>query len=661
MRILYSLVSRRASFSLHLNNLAVVVLLLALAACSRGGLNTGIPSVQPASPALNTAHPPQGTATLIPTPEPSRLLTICLVSEPRSLFLYDAVSTSEQSVLAAIYDGPIDLKNFTAQPVILEKLPSLSSGDALLQAVQVGTGDLIVDAQGDLTILGEGVLYRPSGCTEWACAQYYKGTDPVQMDQLVLHFRLLPGLQWSDGNPLTAADSVYSYEVAHSLYPSALPDRISRTASYKALDELTVEWMGIPGFIDGLYQAKFFSPLPQHAWASIPVTELPEAEIASRMPMGWGAYVIDEWVAGDHISLHANPLYFRAGEGLPYFDNLVYRFVSDSHAAQSAVLAGECDLVDQVAGFETQAEALLQLRDEGRISLVFQTAFAWDVLEFDLSPLEPDRPAFFAGREVRQALAMCIDRQALVESLSGGQMQVADLYVPPVHPMYNPQVQHTTFDPQAASDQLTSAGWLDADNAPSTPRIAGGVAGVADGTTFRVQYLVSDDAERQAAAQMIQEDLQQCGIQVVILSQPAQDYLAAGPAGPVFGRQFDLAQFAWMTAQEPPCSLYLTNEIPGPYPDYPKGWSGVNASGYSSPQYDQACLDALSSLSDMPQHTDKHAEAQAIFAEDIPALPLYWHYRVVMGRPDMCGLPPEAVTDSIFSGLELFNYGEGCP
>jgi len=258
-------------------------------------------------------------------------------------------------------------------------------------------------------------------------------------------------------------------------------------------------------------------------------------------------------------------------------------------------------------------------------------------------------------------VAMCIDRQALVDRLSGGQLQVADLYVPPPHPLYNPDTKHYPFDPQAASDLLTASGWLDTDDDPTTPRIAQGIEGVADGTLFTVQFLVSDEAERKAAAQMIQADLQECGIQVEILSQSAEAYLAAGPDGPVFGRQFDMAQFAWMTAIEPPCSLYLTNEIPGPYPDYLKGWGGVNASGYSNPQYDVACLDALYSLPDMPQHIEKHAEAQAIFAEDLPALPLYWHYRVVVGRPDMCGLPQEAVSESIFSDLEIFNYGEGCP
>ena len=62
----------------------------------------------------------------------------------------------------------------------------------------------------------------------------------------------------------------------------------------------------------------------------------------------------------------------------------------------------------------------------------------------------------------------------------------------------------------------------------------------------------------------------------------------------------------------------------------------------------------------MPQHAEKHAEAQAIFAEDLPALPLFWHYRVILGRPDLC-VSQQAVTDNIFSDFELFNYGEGCP
>jgi peptide/nickel transport system substrate-binding protein len=646
---------------MHLKNLIVVVLLLGLVACNKGGLApVNLPIQQPTQTA--TATPPTpAVAPATPTLPPSRLLSICLVQEPRSLFLYNAVSSSEQSVLSAIYDGPIDTKDYIAQPVILERLPSVAGGDALLQAVPVSPGDLIVDALGNLVNLGDGVFYKPAGCSELACAQTYSGSEPVELDQLVLQFRLLAGLQWSDGEPLTAADSLYSYEIASSLYPSAVPERVSRTASYEVLDNQTVEWTGLPGFIDGLYQAKFFPPLPQHAWAGIPAAELPSDEAASRKPIGWGAYVIDEWVTGDHITLHANPLYFRAGEGLPHFNNLVYRFVSDSHEAQLAVMAGECDLAEQVSGFEAQAAALLQMRDEGRISLAIQSGYAWEVLEFNLSPLSADRPAYFASRDVRQAVAMCIDRQALVDRISAGQMQVADLYVPGEHPLYNSQAKQYALDVQAASELLAASGWLDSDNDPSTPRIAQGVGNVPDGTPFAVQYLVSGEEERQAVAQMIQANLKQCGIQVEAIIQPVEDYLAAGPGGPVFGRQFDLAQFAWMNAVEPPCSLYLTSEIPGPYPDFPKGWGGVNASGYSNPLYDAACLEALNSLPGTPQHQEKHTEAQAIFAVDLPNLPLYWHSRVVIGRPDLCNLEPGMAIGNIFSSLESFNYGEACP
>ncbi len=169
MRIPSNSVSRRASVSMQFKILMIVPLLIGLVACNQGRLNKVNPPTQQTTQASvispsQTQLPSQGV-TALPTLKPARLLTICLINEPRSLFLYDAVSTSEQSVLAAIYDGPIDIKNFIANPVILEKIPSLANGDALLQSVQVGTGDLIVDAQGNLTNLEDGVLYRPSGCT----------------------------------------------------------------------------------------------------------------------------------------------------------------------------------------------------------------------------------------------------------------------------------------------------------------------------------------------------------------------------------------------------------------------------------------------------------------------------------------------------------------
>src|SRR5690606_23568082 len=114
--------------------------------------------------------------------------------------------------------------------------------------------------------------------------------------------------------------------------------------------------------------------------------ELLSAEVSSRRPMGWGPYVVEEWTAGDHISLVRNPAYFRAAEGLPHFDRVIFRFMTSATEALEALLAGECDYVDETLGLEAQGEAqngqLLELQDAGRINLIFETGTAWEHADF---------------------------------------------------------------------------------------------------------------------------------------------------------------------------------------------------------------------------------------------------------------------------------------
>ncbi len=644
---------------LNLSNLLAVFLLVGLVACSQkpapSTVSLPTPPVSSSQPPTTNVTEPAPTATLLPVVR--RLLTVCLGREPGSLFYYDATSTSARDVLAAIYDGPVDIQNYIAHPVILEKIPSLMDGDAILKPVQVKPGDLLVDNSGNPVSLEAGVEYRPSGCSESTCAQSYEGDQPVQMDQLVLDFKLLPDIQWSDGTPLTSADSVYSYALARGLYPTAQPELILRTQSYQAKDDYSVEWIGLPGYQDGNYHSKFFTPLPQHAWHTYSIEELRTAEVSARKPLGWGAYIIDEWIAGDHISLHKNPLYYRAAENLPHFDDLVFRFVNNSDEALDALLAGECDFIDQTAMLDTQTPRLAELQKTGQVLAFYQMDAGWEQITFGITPIDNQRVQFFALKEVRQAVAMCIDRGALVTNQTLNAQLLLDSYVPPSHPLYNPNVQKYIFDLQNASSLLESVGWQDPDNDPTTPRIAQGVAGIPDGTSFEVAYLVSSDSRSQSDAQAIQDMLEKCGIRTNITAQQPGEYLAPGPDGPVFGRSFDLAQFAWTTSLEPPCNLYLTSEIPGPYPEFPKGWGGINAGGYSNPDYDQACTTALFSLPDSAQHRPEHLRSQVIFSGELPGLPLYLHYNVSVARPDFCNYTSESAMDSPLWNLETLDYG----
>ena len=220
-------------------------------------------------------------------------------------------------VQQAVYDGPIDSRTFDYQPVILEKLPSLADGDAILETVTVETGDLVVNDAGNPVTLEEGVLVQPAGCHDTECAIAYDGTS-VEMEQMVVMFKLFEGILWSDGEPLTSYDSIYSFDVNADPDTPATKYTIDRTASYDAPDDFTVVWRGLPGYRDSQYQINFWTPLPEHVWGDYTALELLEAEESSRMPLGWGAYVMDEWVAGDHITLHKNDLYWRADEGLPH-------------------------------------------------------------------------------------------------------------------------------------------------------------------------------------------------------------------------------------------------------------------------------------------------------------------------------------------------------
>jgi peptide/nickel transport system substrate-binding protein len=642
-------------------------LALSSVACNIAGVIQANPTMSATAAALPTA-----ASSVIPTPAPASLLTICMGQEPVSLFLYADSSLAARSVRQAIYDGPFDVLGYELTPVILQEIPVLENGGVRFEPITVQTSNIIVDSSGTLNKLSDGVVYQPAGCTDAACAVTYSGQAPVQIDQMVVRFRLRPGLLWSDGAPLTADDSVYSYEVARSLYPQARADLVAHTQSYQALDGVTVEWRGAPGYHPADFAENFFVPLPRHVWGGLQTEELLTAELTNRQPLGWGAYVIKEWTPGDHISLERNPNYFRRSEtgdsqGLPYFERLVFRFIPDRVQAVNALLAGECDYLDETLALDPTDAALRELEQSGRIHLAAASGTAWEHLDFGITPFDAQREGaplpFFQLKETRQAVAQCIDRQRLNAELFplAEITQVPDSYIPVDHPLFNPNIRRYLFDPQAAGALLEAAGWKDEDNDPTTPRQAQGIPGIPDGTPFEFRFLTTTETEKQHAAEIMQASLAKCGIRMQIDSRPWEEVFAAGPDGPIFGRNFSLAQFGWVTATEPPCFLYATSEIPGPYPAFPKGWGGANVSGYSNPAFDQACQAAQSALPGSPEYVQAQAQAQALFAEDLPALPLYLHLKMVAMRPDLCDVRLEPVADSALWNLESFLISDACP
>ncbi len=615
----------------------------------------------PPSTVVQTVEVPGPTMVVTATPEPTetpgpKTLTICQVGEPESLYLYGG-SYAARNVLQAIYDGPIDYPSFDFQPVILEKLPGVADGDAYFQTVTVQAGDRVVDIMGEPVTLAQGTQVFPDHtCRDAAnpeCVVTFDGNTPIEMEQMVVSWTLKDGVTWSDGEPVTADDSVYSYELAcHPDTPSS-KYVCDRTFSYAAAGKRTVVWIGLPGYMDDQYMLNFFSPLPQHLWEkqlrATPADLLSRAE-STRQPIGWGPFRITEWVQGDHIALERNPLYFRADEGLPRVDRLVFRFAPNPEGAVAMLMAGECDLALPGDGAESLLPFLKEAEGRGLLRLVTSVSNQGEHLEFGINPVATyRRPDFFEDVRVRQAFAHCIDRQAMVDEITLGFGQVADSYIPSQHPLYaGDRLIRWTYDPQMGRALLAQAGWAD-ENGDGVLE-AQNVTGIRVGTPFSVTLLtIQGDPQQEVIARMIRANLADCGVQVTIDSRPVRDFFADGPLGPIYGRQFDLTFFTWAIELAPPCYLYTTEEIP----DQANYWGGANASGFSNAEYDAVCRAARAALPGTFEYRENHAEAQRIFTEQLPSLPLFWRVRITVARPEVIGFIPGS-----FGEGELWNVEE---
>ncbi len=598
-----------------------------------------------------------------PVPPPPKTLIVCLDREPESLFIYgDAYLFGEtggeaRAVLEAIYDGPIDIMNYQAFPVILRELPSFEAGGARLEEITVAEYEVYLNPETlQPANLRLGNPYLPVGCTGAECIESYIGGE-VQMERLVVEFQLLPDLTWSDGEPLTASDSLFSFEIDSDRTIPTTKYLVDRTAAYEVIDETTIRWTGVPGYFDPEYATLFWKPLPQHLIGDLALEDLQSAELATRNPIGWGPYQIEEWQSGEQLLLVRNPNYFRAGEGLPTFDRLLFRFLkSDSTAAIQQLLTGECDLVDESLLGVSAAATLKQYAEEGRIKIAWAPAPEITRLDFNVAPVGRLGGEFFEEPRTRRALAHCIDREALLTDVLLGFGAIADSYLAPGNPVQPDGPGLPIYNPDAGRALLTEVGWIDTDDGEATPRIAFGVPGVALGTEFSVTLLTAEGELNDQTAVIIQTDLAACGVDVQVEAVDFSTLTAPYPDGPVFGRGFDAVLWSWPEWITPLCEMFAERELPTEKIPF-----GVNASGFNDLAYNQACERVLLGRVDVEEYMQALLDTQDIFVQALPGIPLYQAPRFVAFNNDICGVEVDSLAFSVLFGLEHFDTGAGCP
>ncbi len=613
------------TFRLMSRILGILLLAAFLAGCNFQA--TALPS-----PTKTENWQPTSTSTSTATLPPPKVLNICIAEEPVSLYRYSGQNNrASESIFAALYDGPFtwDAKQGTYAPSILSQYPNLENGLISLNPVAVEPGDLVVDATGEVVVFKPGVLVRPAGCQESACVVEWE-SGAFSMDQMSITYTLLPDLQWSDGEALLAEDLELSYTLAQQANLPTDAWALDRTTSFQAKDDQTVRWQGLPGFTTGNLRAFFWMPLPAHLLAGFDAEQVAAAPAAAQTPPGWGAYRLLNWESGKALHLEKNPYYFAGEDGLPAFDLLNFLIVSDVTQAMQMLSTGECDLLDSSYGLENLTKSALEdLTQTANLHIEFLESF--EQLVFGINPAAyddgysvwaGDRPDYFSDLRVRQAVAACLQPSALANAVLSEKLPAELL----------PQWQDWTtgLDAEALLDQ---AGWIDADDDPTTPRVAQGINGVFDMTPLSLSLLTSQAELDQQIGTWIVTRLGNCGIEVHWQSLPTAELYAPGPDGVLFGRQFDLALLSWQTAGQDPCRLYLSKAVPSA----DNAWIGTNLAGWADPAFDLARGEKQMRL-DPPESQD----AWELLKAALPAVPLLPHPVVWASSQDV--VIPEGAT-----------------
>lgn len=318
----------------------------------------------------------------------SDTIVIGFTQEPATL--YTLVESAFVAVAAnyLIADSFATSNDYTWEAKLQDGLSTLESGLAVNNDVEVKAGDKVVDAAGEIVELANGVKVKDATGAEVE----FTGS-PIKMKQMVVTYKFIPGITWSDGQPLVKADFELGYKTACDRENGATSfitcDR-TQSITFDSDTQYTVTWL--PGVQDGAsyflapygaapahqviesegpYKGKTLAEVPAKDWPTLP-------EIAEK-PLGFGPYVLKEWVKGEKMVFEANPYYVL---GAPKTPNIVISFITAENA-EAQLIAGGVDILDSTT-LVGVTETLSKAAEEGKVTLLVNPSATWEHIDFSL-------------------------------------------------------------------------------------------------------------------------------------------------------------------------------------------------------------------------------------------------------------------------------------
>lgn len=428
------------------------------------------------------------------------------------------------------------------------------------------------------------VRVLPSGSIQGLLASHWD----ISPDQRSYVFTLRSNARWSDGSPLVADDVVFTVRtVQDPQFPGALLNQSWKDIIATPIDSGHVRF-ALPGHNAGfMANLELLDIVPSHLLAGKSMAELASAS-PNINPVGTGPFRLTNQLP-DRIVLERNPFAWRR----PWLDSITVRSFPNQPAALDALGRFQ---IDGISNLSPAGVA----RAKSSHQLAVLTAPTYQYAELILN-LKTDEP-FFQDKQVRRAIAMSIDKEAIIKEVLGGQAGVADGPIPrSIGWAYDTNAKPPTYDIAAAGLLLDKAGWPLA----SGTRIKGT-------TPLVFQLAVSQDVPPyQKVADAIAHQLAALGIVVTVkpvtTTALIHDYLNP--------RSFDMA---------------LTAFDNGPDPDVYTFWhssqthlGGFNFSSMKKNVFMDQDLEEGRATLNLAARAKAYADFQELFAQEVPAIYLY--------------------------------------
>jgi peptide/nickel transport system substrate-binding protein len=413
-------------------------------------------------------------------------------------------------------------------------------------------------------------------------------------DSLAIDFKIDPRARWHDGIPVRAEDVRFTFGLLKApALGSPLSGNLDNVDSVSLPDSMTARvWFHRRAPDEFFKAATPVSILPAHLLDKIKPADLRASQFAQH-PIGSGRFRFSEWVRGARIVLTADSANYR---GRPKADRVIWLISAEYAAAALRLMSGEADFLDVV-----KPEYVAQVRAKGDKIVTTSGSLDYGYAAFNLGDATRGKKrTIFADRNVRRALVMAVDRNAVVRSVFDTLALVA--HGPATRAL---TTSDTTiglpYDTARAATMLDSIGWK---RGPDGMRRKGGVQ-----LAFALM-VPSSSAIRSKLAVLLQEQWRRAGVATRIESIEANTF-----GERLDDRKFDAVLNAWHIDPTPSSvrEEWASSEIK-------KG--GYNATSYSNPAFD-AVVDSAVTEMDPTRSAALYQRAYRLLTEDAAAMWIY--------------------------------------